>query len=268
MENCLPTGIEQIRRKVMERTRMRATSGGIIILLAAVVVFAQPQDARPAYEVASVKLNTSGSGNSSSNGTKGQVVMTNQTLKRLIERAYNVKPFQVTGPGWMEDVRFDIAAKYPPDTRNDDRFVMLRTLLEDRFKLAVHRESKDMPGYALVVAKSGLRLKPVEPGASGMDSEGGRVQSLTAKKAAMAQLADFVARNLGEFVVDKTGLDGVYDFELRWTNDDQNPNATDIDGVPSLFTALQEALGLRLQAQKVPVEIIVVDHVERVPTEN
>ena len=84
----------------------------------------------------------------------------------------------------------------------------------------------------------------------------------------MALLADLVARNLGEFVLDKTGLDGVYDFELRWTNDDQNPNATDIDAVPSLFTALQETLGLRLQPQKVPVEIVVVDHVERVPAGN
>ena len=145
---------------------------------------------------------------------------------------------------------------------------MLRTLLEDRFHLAVHFESKDMPGYALVVAKSGFKLKPVEPGGSDTDTEGGRVQTLTAKKTSMALLADLVARDLGEFVVDKTGLDGVYNFELRWTKDDLSSNATDLDGVPSLFTALQETLGLRLQPQKVPVEIVVVDHAERVPTEN
>jgi uncharacterized protein (TIGR03435 family) len=218
--------------------------------------------------VASVKINTSGSTHSSSNGSKGQLVMDNQTLKRLIERAYSVKPFQVTGPRWMEDVRIDIAAKFPPDTKDDDRFLMLRGLLEERFKLAVHRESKDMPGYGLVVAKSGFKLKPVDSGRSSMDSEGGRVQTLTAKNASMAQLTDLVARSLGEFVIDKTGLDGVYDFELRWISDDQNTNATDADGVPSLFTALQETLGLRLQPQKVPVEIVVVDHVERVPIEN
>ena len=248
---------------------MRATSGGIIALFAAGAALAQPRDARPAYEVASVKLNASGSGNSSSDGSKGQLVMTNQTLKRLIERAYSVKPFQVTGPGWMEDVRFDVAAKYPADTKNDDRPLMLRTLLEDRFKLAVHRESKDMPGYALLVAKSGFKLKPVEPGGGdALDHNGGRVQTLTATRISMTQLADFVARSLGEFVVDKTGLDGVYGFELRWTNDEQNRSATDIDGVPALFTALQETLGLRLQAQKVPVEVVAVDHVERVPIEN
>ncbi|MGA3019781.1 MAG: TIGR03435 family protein [Bryobacteraceae bacterium] len=239
------------------------------MLLAAGLALAQLQDARPAYEAASVKLNTSGSGHSSSDGSKGQVVMANQTLKRLIERAYNVKPMQVTGPSWMEDLRFDIAAKYPPDTKNDDRLPMLRTLLEDRFKLSVHRETKEMPGYALVAAKSGFKLKPVEPGGGdSMDHNGGRVQTLTATKVSMTQLADFVARTLGAMVVDKTGIDGVYNFELRWTNDDQNPTATDIDGVPSMFTALQEALGLRLQAQKVPVEVVVVDHVERVPIEN
>jgi uncharacterized protein (TIGR03435 family) len=239
----------------------------IIVFLAAGAVFAQPQDSRPAYVVASVKPNTSFSDSSSSHGSTGQVVFTNLSLKRYIEQAYNVKPFQVIGPDWMESVHFDITAKYPPDTRNADRPVMLRTLLEDRFKLTVHRESKEMPGYALVVAKGGFKLKPVEPGGSGTDSHGGRVRILTATKTSMERLADLVARNLGEVVVDKTAIDGVYDFEFRWTSDDQAP-AGDAETAPSLFTALQETLGLRLQRQKVPVEMIVVDHVERVPTEN
>lgn len=193
--------------------------------------------------------------------------MNNQTLKRLVERAYGVLPFQVSGPAWMESVRVDIVAKYPPDTKQDDRSLMLRTLLEDRFKLAAHRESKDLPGYALMVAKSGFKLKPVEPGSSDTRSNGGRIRTLTAKSNSMEHLADFVARTLGEPVVDKTGVQGVYDFELRWNDDDQNATGLDAD-VPSIFTALQETLGLRLQSQKVPGEIVVVDHVERVPTEN
>jgi uncharacterized protein (TIGR03435 family) len=193
--------------------------------------------------------------------------MSNQTLKRLIERAYNLKPFQVNGPGWMQNVYFDIAAKYPPDTKIDDRPLMLRTLLEDRFKLAVHRESKEMPGFALVVAKGGFKLKPVEPGASGSDSEGGRIRTLQATKNSMASVADFLARTLGDAVVDQTGIGGVYDFELRWTNEEPTANGDSV-AAPSLFTAIQETLGLRLQPQKVPVEVVVVDHVERVPTEN
>ena len=152
----LPTEIGKSRLKVMEG------SCRIIMFLAAGAVFAQPQDSRPAYVVASVKPNASFSDSSSSHGSTGQIVFTNLSLKRYIERAYNVKPFQVIGPDWMESVHFDITAKYPPDTKDADRPAMLRTLLEDRFKLAVHRESKEMPGYRLVVAKGGFKLKPVE----------------------------------------------------------------------------------------------------------
>ena len=246
-----------------------ATSGSIVALLSCGVLPAQQQESRPAYEVASIKPDNSASGNSKTDGSKGQIVFTNHTLKRLIERAYRAKPFQVTGPGWMNDVSFDIAAKYPPNTSRDDRPIMLRTLLEDRFKLAVHHETKEMPGYALVVARGGFKLKPAAPGGpSGTSRNGGRVQTLTAKRSSMADLADDIARSLGEMVVDKTGIDGVYDFELRFTTDDLISNATDAESIPSLFTALKETIGLRLQSERVPVDIIVVDHVERVPTDN
>jgi uncharacterized protein (TIGR03435 family) len=225
------------------------------------------QDTRLSYEAASVKLNTSGANGSSSNGSKGQIVITNMPLHRIIERAYGVKPFQVTGPGWLDDVRFDIAAKYPPDIKSEDRLIMMRNLLEDRFKMVVHRESKDMPGYALVVAKGHFKLKTVEPGGSkdwGTSQHGGRVSTLAAQKTSMATLADNLGRTLGEVVVDKTGLTYVYDFELKWTNDDKAPEG---EAVPNLFTAVQETLGLKLQPQKVPVQIIVVDRIERTPIE-
>src|SRR5215831_11178103 len=110
----------------------------VVLLVAFLAAGTASAQDRPNFEAASVKINSSGNTGSSSNGSRGQVVMTNQTLKRLIERAYGVKPFQVIGPGWMENVRFDVAAKYPPDTKYEDRPVMLRTLLEDRFKLVVH----------------------------------------------------------------------------------------------------------------------------------
>ncbi len=244
----------------------------MIALLAAGAGIAGPQDARPAYEAASVKANNSESGSSSSNGSKGQIVFTNVSLKRLIERAYNVKPFQVTSPDWTENVHFDIAAKYPPDTKNEDRALMLRTLLEDRFKLAVHHDSKELPGFALVEAKGGFKLKPVEAaGGSSAKDYGGRVRTLTVKHTSIPSIADLLARLLGETVVDKTGIEGVYDFEFKWTADDMDGSTSSTsngDPAPSLFTAVQETLGLRLQSQKVPVDIIVVDHVERVPAEN
>ncbi len=138
---------------------MRICAIPLLAFLAARAALAQD---RPTFEAASIKVNTGGTGGSF-NGSRGQVMMTNQTVKRLIERAYNVKPFQVIGPSWMENVRFDVAAKYPPNTKNEDRPVMLRTMLEDRFRLVVHRESREAPGYALAVAKVGFQLQPFEP---------------------------------------------------------------------------------------------------------
>ena len=241
------------------------------VFLGAGALLAQTPDARPAFEAAFIKANTTGSNGSGSKGTKVQIVMANQTLKRLIERAYNVKPFQVSGPDWMENVRFDVTAKYPPDTKNEDRPAMLRTLLEDRFKLATHRETKEMPGYAMVVAKSGLKLKPVEADKRGGTDSNSTNSLVTLKLTAvsMKELAEYLARRLGSAVIDGTGADGLYTFELRWTLDDQLSGA--VDRGAGEFAAIQDAisaLGLHLQAQKVPVEIVVVDHAERVPAEN
>jgi uncharacterized protein (TIGR03435 family) len=239
-----------------------------MVFLAAGVVLAQTPDSRPAFEAASVKPNTTGSGGSRTKGTEGQVVMVNQSLKRLIERAYDVKPFQVTAPEWTENVRFDVTAKYPPDTKDADRPAMLRTLLEDRFKLATHSEQKEMPGYALVVAKSALKITPVEKVLGGLNSNGSNnLETLKVTSIPMGEFADFLARRLGSTVVDGTKTDGVYTFELHWTLEDSNG---DTAGAAE-FAAIQEAistLGLHLQPQKVPVQMVVVDHVERVPSEN
>jgi uncharacterized protein (TIGR03435 family) len=217
----------------------------------------------PTYEVASVKLDNSGSGNSSTNTSKGRIVITNHTLKSLVERAYSVKPFQVVCPEWLENVRVDITATYPPDTKREERPLMLRSLLEERFKLSAHRVSKEVQGLVLVPAKAGFKLTAVERGGSSMSSNGGNVRTLTSKKVAMEELADFLARELDQTVLDRTGIAGVYDFDLRWAHGDQKD-----DSAPSIFTALQETLGLRLKPEKVPVDIIVVDHMERTPTEN
>jgi uncharacterized protein (TIGR03435 family) len=232
-------------------------------------VFALAQDARPAFDVATVKLAPCG-GPKSNRASTDQLISTNQTLKQLVVLAYSVQPYQVTGPAWMESVCFDITAKYPPGTKFSDRWLMLRSLLEDRFKLAVHHESKEMPGYALIVAKGGFKIKPADPGepsTSGGDQ--GHVWTFRARKIEMSTLAYELADSLGDVVVDRTGLQGVYDFQLRWASDDMSsPADSDANSAPSIFTALQDTLGLTLRRQKVPVDVIVVVHVERVPTEN
>ncbi len=225
---------------------------------------AQPTAARLSFEVASVRLNVIG-GRSSSSETDDQVSYINYTLKSLIEEAYYVQPFQVAAPAWLQSVRADVTAKYPPGTKPKEVELMLRTLLAERFKLVIHRETKVLPGYSLIVGKSGFKLKPVEPGDLQIDSWGRRVQTLTAEKATMSALADELTDDLGQTVVDKTGISGVYSFELRWARDDLGDAG---DMAPSMFTAFQDTLGLRLQRQKFPTEIIVVDHMERTPTEN
>jgi uncharacterized protein (TIGR03435 family) len=243
----------------------------MVLLLAAGVVFAQ----RPTYEAAEIKVNTSGSEGDSSKGTLGQLLMHNMTLKSLIERAYTVNPYQVLGADWLGNVRFDIAAKYPADTQPGDRDLMLRTLLEDRLMLGAHRETREMPGYVLGVVKSGFKLKPVGPGPGDWSSHGGAVRTLTATKLSMKDFTKFLTRNLGQTVADKTGVDGVYDFEIKWSRDDLDiAVAAPATGehvhpseAPSLFKVLQDQLGLKLQPQKVPVEVIVVDHAERSPVE-
>ena len=232
-------------------------------------VFALAQDARLTYDVATVKLDECG-GQKSNRASADQLISTDQTLKQLVVLAYSVQPYQVSGPAWMESVCFDITAKYPPGTKFSDRWLMLRSLLEDRFKLTVHHESREMPGYALIVAKGGFKLKPSDPGepsTSGGDQ--GHVWTFRARKIEMSTLAYELADSLGDVVVDRTGLQGVYDFQLRWASDDMSsPADSDANSAPSIFTALQDTLGLTLQRQKVPVDVIVVDHVERVPTEN
>jgi uncharacterized protein (TIGR03435 family) len=220
------------------------------------------------FEAASIKPNVSGSNSSSTHGSRGQIVFTNASLKSLIVDAFEVKPFQVVGPGWLETVCFDIVAKYPPDTPEKQHPAMLRALLEERFGLAIHKESKDVSGYALVVAKTGFKLQPVPKSGTSMNSNNnGKVLTFKATSMSMAALAGALARRLGTPVEDRTAIDGFFDVEMKWNVDDSGA-ATDPDAPPSLFTALQEKLGLRLQAQKVAVEMIVVDRVERTATEN
>jgi uncharacterized protein (TIGR03435 family) len=243
--------------------------GGIVLLLAPVALAGQPPNQRPTFDVATIKLDACG-GQKSNRASGDQMISTDQSLKQLVVLAYSVQPYQVTGPAWMESVCFDITAKYPPGTKDRDRWLMLRSLLEDRFHLKVHHESKEMDGYALLVARSGFKLEPVEPGeGTTVGGNQGTVWTFRARKIQMSDLAYELADSMGAVVVDMTGLDDVYSFQLRWASDDMSkPAGSDANPAPSVFTALQDTLGLTLQSQKVPVDTIVVDSIDRAPTEN
>ncbi len=226
------------------------------------------------FEVASVKRASppaSGGVRSSMRLDPGRLTCTNVTLKKLMVESYGVKDYQVSGPDWLNTEIYDIAATLPPGTTGDEVLLMVQTLLADRFKLAFHRDSKELPVYALVVGKGGSKLQEVE---FGRGSTSGSPGHLTATRIAMRNLTEFLSRQTGLPVLDMTGLKGFYSFTLNYTPEaapsapsPETPIPESAVG-PSLFTAVQEQLGLKLEARKAPVEILVVDHAEKVPTEN
>jgi len=255
----------------------------------------------PSFEVASVKPNHSGSNNVSiSLPPSGRFVATNIPLRMLIRMAYKVQNFQITGgPGWINSDKFDIEAKPESSPAVDirkltrDQFdafqeqqrLRVQALLADRFELKLHRDTKELPVYALVVAKSGSKLHEVAPGSTTPNPQG-RMQmmrgELTGHEVKLSFLTSVLSNELGRTVIDKTGLNGAYDFTLKWTPDESQgrmfkgpgPGPESPDSAPppessgpSIFTAIQEQLGLKLESTKGPVEILVIDQVER-PTEN
>lgn len=211
-----------------------------------------------AFEVASVKRAAPAPGASSSMNTQaGRLTCTNCSLKKLILAAYGVHDFQVSAPDWINTETYEIAATMSLGASGDDVQMMMQALLAERFKLAVHRESKELPMFALVQAKGGAKLQEVE--FAGGSTSSGR-GSLKATSIPMSKLADWLSGQVGRPVRDFTGLSGVYDLAMQWTAETENG--------PDLFTAMTQQLGLRLEARKGPVQMIVVDHVEKVPVEN
>ena len=218
---------------------------------------------RPAFEAASVKPSAAGAMGMSMTGGAGQLEWKDTSLSYFVQTAYHVHDYAYSAPAWLDSALFDILAKLPANGSEKRYPEMLQTLLAERFKLVVHRETKDVPGLALVVDKKGPRIKPVEPGDSGWSSGPNMVQGT---KASMAQFADALSTALNRPVKDFTGLPDVYDIKIQWAPD--MPTSSDPTDLPgSVYAAVQE-LGLRLQVQKVPVEVVVVDHIERVPTQN
>jgi uncharacterized protein (TIGR03435 family) len=239
----------------------------LVVALLFGINMAHAQTEPPAFEVASIKPNRSVSGNSSTHTSKGQLNMENHSLKRLIERAYSVRDFSFSGPGWLDTERFDIVAKPPAGTPPEQFLPMLQTLLKERFKVAVHREKKTVAGYALVQTKRDLKLEAADDTGTSSTSMGrGRME---AKTISMAKLADMLGRQLDQPVEDMTELTGNYNLKLEWTPDEgPTEKGAEIPAGPTLFTALQEQLGLQLRAQKVTIDVLVVDRAEKQPTEN
>jgi uncharacterized protein (TIGR03435 family) len=226
-------------------------------------VFAQSTP-RPSFEVASVKLSGPDDRLMYRFQPGGRYLATGVTLKMLIASAYSVPEFLISGgPGWRDSDKYNIDAKVgsplPPwPDSNKQLGLMFQSLLEDRFKLALHREIREEPVYDLLVAKGGAKLKLARADESaGFESMTGRIHSMAVPLEYLARSLGFL---LGRQVIDKTGLAGAYSYTVTFTPDDV-PTAD--DNSPSIFTAVQEQLGLKLESNKGRVEVLVIDHVEK-----
>ena len=293
---------------------IRTIVGNSLILFAS-CAFAQ--NAHLSFEAASLKP-TASPGNaqqimrSMSGGPgssdPGRFTYTNVTLKLLIEMAYNLKEFQVEGPGWYDSEGYDLIATMPQGTTKEQAAQMMQTLLAERFKLEFHRETKQLPQFALVVGKSGSKMKEVEapvmtpgtPPAGGPGMGRGGIRMMMSPNGVrlsgpmtMVQLANALTRQLARPVLDLTELTKTYDVDITWMPD--NMDGMRLGGGPggpgggaigpggpegregprnapepalTLPQALEEKLGLRLDARKAQTEILVVDRAEKVPVEN
>jgi len=229
-----------------------------MIFASLLLVFQAPLE----FEVVSVKPSAPGSG-MSIGYQPGRFFARNITLGSLIANAFNLRAFQIEGgPGWMNSDRFDIEARLPANTNGRQGGAMLQALLVDRFQLKFHRETRQMPIYALIVGKSGPKMTPARD-ADGTMIRGTGAGQMEFQKTSMQSLAQNLAGNMDRLVLDRTGLTGEFNFKLEWNPDLTAANA-DL-GRPTIFTAVQEQLGLRLESERGPVEILVIDGAARPP---
>jgi uncharacterized protein (TIGR03435 family) len=258
------------------------------LLLSPIALFAQTPVTGPAFnafEVATIKPTSA-----NSRGRYIRMQSVNRfyaqgfSLQALVAAAYSLSPRAISGgPPWTDSDLFDILASTPGNVQPnlEEQMAMLRKLLTDRFQLNFHREPKELPIFAITVAKGGPKLKPsgAPPGTLPElintiypEERGGVHVELPARNATILQFAAMMQRTvLDRAVVDQTGLSGTYDFDLEWTPDENQFGGSLPRSVeptkPSLFAAMQEQLGLRLEATKGPVQALVIDRVER-PSEN
>ena len=267
------------------------------LLAWALIAPAQPAAKLPVFDVVSIHPSKA-----ATNGFRvrflpdGTVSVVNAPLLAVIRQAFslfNSNDDQISGlPSWAKSDRFDIQAKVAeadvPAMKTllpEQRALMLQALLADRFALVAHKETRQLPVYALVIAKGGPRLKEADPAATypnGMQGPDGKPVGagmirmgrdfLEAQAIPISQLLGMLTQATGRTVLDKTGLTGRYDIALKWAPEEPGmlngaPAPPPDPSLPSIFTAVQEQLGLRLESQRGPVDVVVVEHLDK-PTEN
>jgi uncharacterized protein (TIGR03435 family) len=229
------------------------TIGAVLIFLTTAASFGQTS-APLAFEVASIKPSTAEPGGGSGIDTDtGKIAAHNVTLKRCMRGAYDLPEARIFGgPKWVDEERYDINAKSAGPAGGHELMAMLQTLLAERFKLTFHRETRPLPGYALVVGKKGITAKPSQ--STGPTRSNSSRRAIDATACSMGCLAAKLSEVLHAPVTDATALDGRFDFKLEWTPDELQT---------AVFPALEEELGLKLEGRKVPTEVLVIDSAEK-----
>jgi uncharacterized protein (TIGR03435 family) len=265
----------------VSRLRVGAIAGALMMLVAAGslaprwIAFAQQN--LSSFEVASVKLNKSGVAGTSFQFAPGgeRFAATNATLGALILLAYKLTPGRLSAPGHLPAETYDIDTKAEAAVNSDQMLRMLQALLVDRFKMKLHWETREMPVYALVLAKGGPRFHETKAAGDGfpIGIRGSRGQTIL-QNAPLSYFAWSISLAVDRMVIDRTGMTGRYDFEYSYAPESRGPgrNPEEHEAIrptdgPSIYEALQEQLGLKLEPQKGPVEFLVIDHVEK-PSEN
>lgn len=226
----------------------------IFMLCLAAVALSQAAE----FEAATARPNPCGNSPAGMRLSGSQLTIASAPLQRIAGAAFGIAEDRIdsllTGPSWITAECYDITAKLPAGATTAQLPAMLQALLKARFGMSFHKETRELPAYALIVAKSGLKAPPAkEGGRTGFRIGRGHIES---ESATMAGLTDKLSRLADRPVIDKTNLTGSYAFQLDWDPD------------LSLYTAIEEQLGLKLEAQKEPMEVIVIDRIAKLPTEN
>jgi uncharacterized protein (TIGR03435 family) len=243
---------------------MVRTAVGLLVFTSLAVA----ADAPPAFDVASIRPSEGGRENV--DVLPGSITMRNMRLSAAIRWAYNVLDVQVSGPDWLTSTRFDIVAKAGTPAREAEMRTMMQKLLADRFKMEFHRQTKELQALILTVGKNGHKLKEVEQEGSPSFSTGR--MNLTGKGATVAQLIVFLSAQLRQPIIDQTGLAGRYDYFMdinAYITDEMRNQPGPPAEAPSIIAqALQSQLGLKVDPKKTPLEVLIIDKIEKTPTDN
>jgi uncharacterized protein (TIGR03435 family) len=253
-----------------------------LALVAAAGAAAQTPEA-PAFDAASVKVSPTAptgppgggrgffGGRGNIQASPGSLTMRNVTLKNAIRWAYHVSEYQVSGPDWLDSARYNIMARAAAPADEEQLQLMLQRLLAERFKLVLHRQSKELQVYVLLPGKNGIKLQEsTSTGEGSIENQPDRM-SVVVQRTPISQMIDLLTPLLGAPVLDMTGLKGKYDITVNLADymaDMQSAGGAPSDPLTIIKSALEEKLGLKLESRKMPLDVLVVESAEKIPTEN